>query len=1050
MVGNGLKSGIMLTLFCQVYEVILMAFKDINLSEWALKNQPLVKYFLILLFIAGVYSYTHLNQREDPNFTIKSMVITVTWPGATEQQMEDQVVDKIEKKLLELQTLDNTSSQIRPGSAIITVELEDTTRGKDVTDSWYQVRKKIGDISSTLPPGVQGPYFNDEFGDTYSNIFAFQATGYNFEELRRVIEGVKRELLAVDGVKKIDLIGTQSEQITVNISSSKLSTLGVSLNQVLTAIQNQNAVNSAGSFNTQGDEIQVRVTGNFENVEQVRSLPIAVSGKIFRLGDIADVKRQFVDPPSTKVHYNGQSVILLGVVLKDNADVINSGQLIIDKYQSIKSKIPVGIKESVVADQPEVVDKSIKEFVESLIEAVLIVLVVSFVSLGFRTGVVVAITIPLVLSVTFIIMMMLGIDLQRISLGALIISLGLLVDDAIIAVEMMVQKLEEGMDRFEAATFAYTSTAFPMLSGTLITVAGFLPVGLNSSTTGEYVFSLFSVVGISLVVSWFVAVIFTPYLSFHLLPVEKYKKIAASHAGKDPFDTKFYNKFKIFLDWVIKFKRTVVLSTVGVFILSLVMFKLFVAQQFFPASDRPELLVDMWLPYSSSIYNTESQASSFEKLALKESGVEAVTTFIGVGAPRFVLTLDVQQENTNFAQLLIMTKGGKDREKVQKNLDKILATKYPDVRYRVKLLELGPPVGYPIQFRISGTDGNELLKISDQVESILRQNPYTKNVNNNWGDDLKSIRLEVNQSKAQEIGLSSSGLEQQLNTLLSGSTMTYYLERDETIPVVAELDKSEREQVSNLSNLMIQTATNAFVPVGQIAKAVFITEPSLKYRRSRVPAVTVRADVVDGAQGNDITQAIYPKLQALEKTLPLGYHINLGGSLESSQKASKPIAALYPVMLLIIFTLLMLQLNSFKRSMLVLATAPLGMIGVTLSLIVLNAPYGFVAMLGIIALLGIIMRNSVILIDQIESDIKNGDAPFVAIKMSVVRRFRPIMLTAAAAILAMIPLISSAFWGPMAVAVMGGLFIATILTLVFLPALYAWVFKINDSTSEIK
>lgn len=1027
-----------------------MSLKDVNLSEWALKNQPLVKYFLILLFIAGFFSYINLNQREDPNFTVKSMVITVGWPGATEQQMEDQVVDKIEKKLLELSTLDNISSQIRPGSAIITVSLGDTVRGRDVTDSWYQIRKKIGDISGTLPPGVTGPAFNDEFGDTYSNIFAFQATGYNYEELRRIIEDVKREVLTVDGVKKVDLIGTQSEQITVNMNSSKLATLGVSLNQVLSAIQGQNAVNSAGSFETSGDEIQVRVTGNFENLDEVRSLPIAVNGKIFRLGDISDIKRQFVDPPQTKVHYNGQSVILMGVVLKDNADVISNGKLIVQKYNQIKQKLPIGIKEYVVTDQPNVVSKSVSEFVHGLVEAVLIVLVVSFVSLGLRTGIVVAITIPLVLSVTFLVMLLSGIDLQRISLGALIIALGLLVDDAIIAVEMMVMKLEEGMDKFQAATFAYTSTAFPMLSGTLITVAGFLPVGLNSSTTGEYVFSLFAVVGISLVVSWFVAVIFTPYLSFHLLPIEKYQKHAAERGHGDIFDKPFYHKFRKFLDVVIRFKKTVVLSTVGVFLVSLLMFKLFVAQQFFPASDRPELMVDMWLPYSSSIYNTESQASSFEKLVMKESGVEAVTTFIGVGAPRFVLTLDVQQENTNFAQLLIMTKGEKEQAIVMKHLSDILATKYPDVNSRINKLELGPPVGYPIQFRISGTDGHTLVGVANQVESILRQNPYTKNVNDNWGDDLKSVRLEVNQSKAQEIGVSSSGLEQQLNMLLSGSTMTYYLDRDETIPVVAELDKTERTQVNNLTNLMIQTATGAFVPVGQLAKAVFITEPSLKYRRNRVPTITVRADVVSGAQGNDITTKIYPKLQELEKSLPLGYHIEVGGSVESSQKAAKPIASLYPVMLLIIMTLLMLQLNSFKRSLLVVATAPLGMIGVTLSLITFNAPYGFVAMLGVIALAGIIMRNSVILIDQIESDIKKGDTPFDAVKLSVLRRFRPIMLTAAAAILGMIPLVRSAFWGPMAVAMMGGLLIATILTLVFLPALYAWVFKIKEPEAEGK
>ncbi len=1044
------KSAIMRTLFCLDFEVISMAFKDVNLSEWALKNQPLVKYFLVLLFIAGLYSYTHLNQREDPDFTIKSMIVTVQWPGATEQQMEDQVVDKIEKKLLELPTLDYTSSQIKPGSAIITINLGDTVRGQDVSDSWYQVRKKIGDIKSTLPPGVVGPYYNDEFGDTYSNIYAFEASGYNYEDLRRIVEDVKRETLSVDGVNKVDIMGNQNEQITVNLSSSKLSALGVSLQQVLTAMQSQNAVSSAGSFNTSGDDIPVRVTGNFENVEQVRSLPIAVNGKIFRLGDVSYIKREFVDPPTTKIHFDGKPVILLGIVLNKKADVIATGKLIEARFDEVKKKLPVGITESIVSNQPEVVKESVHEFVTGLVEAVIIVLVVSFVSLGFRTGVIVAISIPLVLSVTFLIMMMMGINLERISLGALIIALGLLVDDAIIAVEMMVQKLEEGMSKFEAATFAYTSTAFPMLSGTLITVAGFLPVGMNNSTTGEYVYSLFAVVGISLVVSWFVAVIFTPFLGYHLLPIEKYQKMAAEHAGHNIFDKPFYHKLKNFLAKVILYKRTVVLGTVGIFVLSLVLFRLFVAQQFFPSSDRPELMVDMWLPQAASIYNTDAQASSFEKLALKESGVASVTTFIGVGAPRFILTLDAQQQNVNFAQLLVRTKSFKDRERVLVNLKQILATQYPDVRARVTRLELGPPVGYPVQFRVSGTDTKQIMAIADQVESVMRANPYTMNVNYDWGEDLKVMRVVVNQSKAQEIGLSSSDLQDQLNMMLSGSTMTYYLDRDETIPVVAELDKAERTQVNNLSNLMIQSAKGDFVPVGQIAKVEFAPEASLKYRRSRVPTITIRADLVDGVQGNDVSMQIYSKLKALEKTLPLGYHITIGGSIESSKKAQDAINSVYPIMLIVVVTLLMLQLNSFKRSILVVATAPLGMIGVTLSLILLNAPFGFVALLGVIALLGIIMRNSVILIDQIEGDIKGGESPFEAVQMSVLRRFRPIMLTAAAAILAMIPLISSAFWGPMAVAMMGGLFIATILTLVFLPALYAWVFKVQADTLEIK
>ncbi len=1023
-----------------------MALKDINLSAWALKNQPLVLYFLILLFVAGVYSYSQLNQREDPDFTIKAMVLQIQWPGATEAQMEDQVVDKLDKKLLELPTLDFTQTMIRPGSAMITINLKENVRAGEVTDSWYQVRKKINDIKDTLPRGVIGPEFNDEFGDTYSNIYAFSANGYNYEELRRIVEDVKREILTVDGVEKVDLLGLQSEQITVNLSSSKLSALGLSLQQALTAIQEENAVNASGSFNTAGDNIAVRVSGNFSSLDQVNSLPIAVNGKIFRLGDIADIKREFIDPPQSKIHYNGTAAILLAVVLGKRADVIQSGQLINDKYNEIKKKLPIGINESVVSEQPNVVHESVKEFGEGLFEAVLIVLLVSFVSLGFRTGIVVAISIPLVLSVTFLAMHLLGIDLQRISLGALIISLGLLVDDAIIAVEMMVLKLEEGCDKFRAATFAYSSTAFPMLSGTLITIAGFLPVGLNDSTTGEYVFSLFAVVGISLMVSWVVAVIFTPYLGFHLLPIAKYQKV--QHNENSLMNKPFYAKLQKFLDWVLSCPKMVVGATVVVFALALLIFKLFVSQQFFPSSDRCEILVDLWLAEGVSIYNTEKQATSFERLVLKESGVKYVTTFIGAGAPRFYLPLDVQQNNSNFSQLLVMTKSPEQREEVIKHLSDILIQQFPDVRSRVNRLELGPPVGYPVQFRVSGPDPLFLQKVASQVESIMRENLYTLNVNHDWGEDVKSLRLVVNQNKAQQIGLSSSALEQQLNMLLSGVAMTYYFDKDETIPVIAQLDKRERLLVNNLSNYMIQTAAGNFVPVGQIAKVEFVPEASLKYRRNRVPTITVRSDLVDGVQGNDITLQLQPKMRDLEKSLPLGYHINFGGSLESSSKSQRSINAVFPLMLICIITLLMLQLNSFKRALLVLATAPLGLIGVTLSLLVFHAPFGFVALLGVIALLGIIMRNSVILIDQIETDIARGELRYEAVKFAVVRRFRPIMLTAAAAILGMIPLVRSAFWGPMAVSMMGGLLIATALTLIFLPALYAWVFKVKPEISS--
>lgn len=1026
-----------------------MSMKNINLSEWALKNQPLVKYFLLLLFVAGIWGYSSLNKREDPDFTIKTMMIKLVWPGATEAQMENQVVDKVEVKLLELPTLDYISSEIHPGYANITVNLQDTTRGNGVSDSWYQVRKKVSDMRNTLPSGVQDPIFNDEFGDTYSNIFAFQSDGYNYEELRRIVEDVKREILTVDGVSKVDLMGVQKEQIEITLSSAKISAQGISLNQVVAAIKNQNIVQASGSYVTKNFDIPIRVTGNFENVEQVRNLPIAINNKVFRLGDLADVKRNFINPPQMKIDYQGKPAILLGVVLNKNADVVHTGEKIEETYKQIKGRLPIGIEEHMVTNQPDVVLDSVNEFVHGLFEAVIIVLAVSFVSLGWRTGIVVAISIPLVLSVTFLMMKMYGIDLQRISLGALVISLGLLVDDAIIAVEMMVLKLEEGFSKFEAATFAYTSTAFPMLSGTLITVAGFLPVGMNSSTTGEYVFSLFAVVGISLIVSWVVAVIFTPYLGYKLLPAEKFQKMAQEHGHVDIFDKPFYRKLKLILAKIIQYKKTVVLGTAGIFVLSLVLFKMFVAQQFFPSSDRPEVMVDMWLPQSASIYETESQAKRFEKIVLQESGIEAVTTFIGGGAPRFLLSLDVQQPNKNFAQLLIKTKGGKSREQVFNNLQKVLQTQFPDVRGRVKLLQLGPPVDYPVQFRVSGPDPQKVMEIATQVESIMIANPNTKAVSFDWGEDKKSLRVEVDQSKAKEVGISSNDLEQQLNMLLNGATLAYYFDKEETIPLLARLDDSERDVVSGLPNLMIQNASGKFVPVGQVAKITYAPEASLKYRRNRVSTITVRSDVIAGVQGNDVTHQIFPKLQELEKTLPLGYHINFGGSLESSAKANKAINSVYPIMLVIIMTLLMLQLRSFKRSMLVIMTAPLGMIGVTLSLVLLHAPFGFVALLGVIALLGIIMRNSVILIDQIECDIKNGDTAYEAVQMSVLRRFRPIILTAAAAILGMIPLVSSVFWGPMAVAMMGGLFFATLLTLVFLPALYAWVFKVSQDSDKV-
>ena len=955
-------------------------------------------------------------------------------------------MDKIEKKLLELSTLDYTQTFIKPGYAQITVNLRDSSSTQEAVDSWYQVRKKIGDIQGTLPKGVVGPFFNDEFGDTYSNIFSFTGDGYNPEELRRVVENVKRELLQIPGVEKADLLGTQTEQISVDMSTSRIAALGVDLSQVIAAIQNQNAIRSSGVFDTKGDRFILRVSGNFTNLEDIRNLPLSVDGKVFRLGDVAVINREFAQPPTVIIHQNGTPTILLAMTTKKSADVIETGKEIEEMITQLKPKLPLGIKVTQVTNQAEVVTESIHEFTKSLTEAVVIVLAISFLSLGIRTGIVVAISIPLVLAITFLIMYIYHIDLQRISLGALIISLGLLVDDAIISVEMMMLKLEEGFDKFKAATFAYTSTAFPMLTGTLITIAGFLPVGLAKSSTGSYVFTMFAVVAIALIASWVVAVIFTPYLGFHLLPT-----IAKEHQHHDEhaaLEKPFYKKFKNLLLWVVRHKLLVVVATFGIFAGSIVLFGAFVQQQFFPPSNRNEILVDMWLPQGASIYNTQVNATSFEKIVQAQKGVKSVTTFIGIGAPRFYLSLDQQNQNINYAQLLIMTENTQARTRIRDTLDDILSKQYPNIRARVIFLENGPPVGYPVQFRVSGSDPSLVRKYANQVEDIMRQNKSVLNVNDDWGEDLKSLRFVVDQSKAQTLGISSADLENQLNSIISGQSVTDYYDRDETLSLVARLDKAERDRVQEVSNLMVQTANNKFIPVGELAKLEFYPETSLRYRRSRVPTITVRSDLSGDAQGNNVSLQIFPKLKELEKTMPLGYHITIGGSLESSKKAQDSINAVMPLTIIAVLTLLMLQLKSFSQMGMVVLTAPLGMIGVALALIVFNAPFGFVALLGVIALFGIIMRNSVILIVQIEDHIKAGEPPLDSIVNATLLRFRPIALTALAAVLGMIPLARDQFWGPMAKAMMGGLTVATALTLVFLPALYALVFKVKLDKSK--
>jgi multidrug efflux pump len=1020
--------------------------RGLNLSEWALKNQPLVRYLMILLMVMGAFAYTQLGQKEDPEFTFKAMVVQLRWPGATTLEMEQQVTDQVEEKLQELATLDEVQSFTKPGEAQLVLKLREDTPAKDVPQQWYLVRKKLADLQRQLPAGVQGPFFNDEFGDTFGNLYAFTGDGFSYEDLRRYAQAAKIEALRLPDVGKVELVGEQEERVYVNLDSAKLANLQLDARTIWNALAEQNTLAPAGTFDTASDRIWVRPSGAFSSLDAIANTPIAAGGRSFKLSDIATVERRYVDPATFRMRFNGKPALGLAISMRNGGDVLQLGNSLAALTQKVQASLPVGVQIHAVSDQPKVVRNSVSEFMHSLIEAVIIVLAVSFFSLGARTGVVVALSIPLVLAMTFLAMYIFKIDLQRISLGSLIIALGLLVDDAIIAAEMMALKLEQGWSRFQAATFAYTSTAFPMLTGTLITAATFMPVGLAKSDAGEYVFSLFAVVGIALMLSWLVAVVFTPYLGFMLLKEHK----DAHHDENAVYQKPFYQRFARVLAWCLDYRKTVVAITIAVFILSLGAFKLFVAQQFFPSSNRPELMVDLWLPQGASFATTERAVNKLETKLKAVPHVDSVTSYVGGGSPRFYLPLDQQMQHLNYAQLMVMTESEQTRDSVKTALEKMFETDFPQLRGRVTHLENGPPVGYPVQFRVLGADHNKVRAIAAKVEGIVRSHPATRHVNNNWGEQVKSLKLQIDQDKARALGVSNQSLSQQLQMLISGSSVTGYREGDRTLAVVARLNTGERRDVAQLGSLMIQTASGRYVPLAQLGKIEYAPEESIIWRRNRLPSLSVRADVADGVQASDVSMALQPKVEALAASLPLGYHIELGGDLESSGKAQTAIGAVAPLMLVTVLTLLMLQLKSFQRTLMVVLTAPLGMIGVTLALMAFRVPFGFVAMLGVIALAGMIMRNSVILVHQIDDDIAEGIAPFDAVIGATVRRFRPIMLTALAAILAMIPLTRSTFWGPMAVAIMGGLLVATVLTLLFLPALYALWFRVQRSPAAPK
>jgi multidrug efflux pump subunit AcrB len=1027
------------------------ATKDgFNLSRWAIEHSNLTRFLLLLILATGIFALKNLGQKEDPDFTFRTMIVQVVWPGASVRELQEQVVDKIERKIQETPQLDYAQSYAHAGSAVIFVNLKGEARGREVSDAFYQVRKKIGDIQSSFPEGVLGPYFNDEFGDTYLSLYAIEGSGFSYPELRDFAKNARDILLRVAGVGKVDLLGVQDEKVYIEIPSRVLAERNISGQDIQSALAGQNSQTPAGTIQTSERAIRIDVEGSILTVDQIRDLRVRAGAQTIRLGDIATIKRGTEDPPVSKIRHNGKESVVLGVVMARGFNVVEVGKDLEAALGRIYSELPVGVQFSKISDQPAVVTKAVSEFLEALGEALLIVLAVSLLSLGLRAGIVVALTIPLVLAATFLTMFIIGIDLQRISLGALIIALGLLVDDAMIAVEMMERKLEEGFDKISAASFAYKSTAFPMLTGTLITTAGFIPVGFAASTSGEYVNSLFWVVGISLVISWVAAIYFTPWLGFTLL-----KHRPAPEGGhRDVYSTPLYSGLRAAISWCVRRRRTVIAFTVVAFAVAGAGFG-FIPQQFFPSSDRPEILVDLWLPEGTSYLETEAQAKRLEERLLADKDVGSMTAFVGDGIPRFFLPLDQQLKNQNFAQFLLMPKDTAVRDAVIERTRGILANDFPSVRFKVERLFLGPPVGWAVQFRVQGPDRDEVRRIADEVKKVTAAHPQVFNVHDNWLEPAPALRLDIDQDRARAIGVTSNAVRQTLQSVLSGRPLAEFREKDQTISVVLREPDRTRGLLTAAQNAYVKTSSGASVPLTQVASLRPVFEPGVEWRRDRLPTITVRGQIPDGVQSPDVTKAIYKQLDPLRNSLALGYRIEMQGAVEESAKGQDSITAKAPILFIAVLLLLMIQLQSFPKTMLVLSTAPLGIIGAAAALLIFQKPFGFVAILGVIALAGIIMRNSVILVDQIKQDMDSGIDPYEAIVGSAVRRFRPIMLTAAAAVLALIPLAESSFWGPMALAMMGGLLAATVLTMTFLPALYALAFRVpvparTDSASLVQ
>jgi len=1019
--------------------------KPFNLSRWAIAHPSIGRFLFGLIIIIGVLGIMNMGQKEDPDFTFRVMVVQAVWPGASLQEMQDQVANKIERKLQETPHLDWVKSYSRAGTSIITLQIKGDTNAEEVADAFYQVRKKVGDITD-LPSGLLGPYFDDEFGDTFITLHAISGDGYGYPELKKYAIQARDMLLATPGVEKVSILGDQAEKIYIDVSSKVLAEHNLTYNDLQTALEGQNTVDPAGNIETSSRSVRIAVEGGVKTADDVRELRLRTGSQVIRLGDIATVSSGIIEPFQRKSRFNGHDGVQLGVVMAPGFKVTDVGKSVEATYERFIASMPVGVSVDQISNQPEVVTEAVGEFTQALMEALVIVLAISLISIGWRSGIIIAIAIPLVLAATLAIMYTLGIELQRISLGALIIALGLLVDDAMIVVEMMERKLEEGLPKLEAATFAYSSTAFPMLTGTLITVAGFIPVGFADSTAGEYVRSLFYVVGIALVVSWLVAVYFTPWLGYMLL---KQRAHAGTH--HDAYDTRFYRGLRHSVGWAVKHRVIVLVVTLGAFAGSLWSFQ-FIPQSFFPQSSRPEILVDMWLPEGTSIEETERQVKAMEAHFMPDPDKTFIAAYIGEGAPRFFLPLDQQLANPNYAQLLVMAKDLPSRERLVEKLRKTLADDFPTVRGRVDRLFLGPPVGWPIQMRVVGPDRDEVRRIADQVKERFHQNPLLDAIHDDWLEKVPSMRLVIDQDRARALGVSSQRVRQMLYAATTGAPLGDFRNGEETVSIVAREPAETRKLLSAVESVYIPTDSGAFVPVSQIAHVETVWENGIEWRRDRLPTITIKATVPDSVEPTDLSMKLYDQLGDIRAELPAGYRVEIQGGAEDSVESQQSIAAKMPVMLLVIVGLLMIQLQHFGKSMLVLATGPLGIIGAAAALLITGAPFGFVAILGVIALLGIIIRNSIILIDQIDQDIATGMHKIDAIVGATVRRFRPIMLTAMTAVLALIPISWGLFWGPLAYAMMGGIMVATVLTIFVLPASYALFFgrepKQKDDASD--